>query len=250
MTARDLFADLQDPPGGLGIPPSTEAKVPGAVGSMQPQAEARTPFEGKAAAEAPNTQMTCGTCDHRRPSHNGLLSCHVGKVWQAFSEMAPCQQIPMQWKAITKERLAVIADSNTTTTKEHGSATQSVSHNGDGSAETSDTGSVLTASDPRETSQIRDTSMRAIWQLRADGKITERQKELLEFYAERPVGVNFTRQEIARHMTNRHGVKWAINQVCGRVNELIKTGRLRELPGYRKCTVTSESVNSIERGVW
>lgn len=222
------------------------------MGSTQPQAEAPNPDQGMATAEAPSETAQCWSCDHARPQANGFVRCGLGPAWKAYSPKAPCQMRPVQWLQITPEREAARAGSGNTPEKGRGSAAQSVSRNGGGGAEASAAGPAASPVDSRETNQyqIRDTSMRAIWQLRADGKITERQKELLEFYAERPLGVNYTRQEIARQMMNRHGAKWAINQVCGRVNELIKLGRLIELPETRKCNVTSETVNAIARGVW
>lgn len=249
MTARDLFTEDQDPPSGLGIPQSNVTKKPGAVGSVQPQAEGRIPVGDSATAEALTETRQCWSCDRSTPQKNGFIRCALSPVWRMFSPKAPCQIKPVQWIQITPERLAARAEPKNPA-KGHGSTTQSVSRNGGGGAEASAAGPAPSPVDSRGTSQIRDTSMRAIWQLRADRKITERQKELLEFFAERPPGVNYTRQEIARQMVNRHGAKWGINAVCGRVHELLKLGRLVELPEYRKCVVTGESVNAIARGVW
>lgn len=230
MTARDLFTLDPDPPSGLGIPQSEKMKEPGAVGSTRPEAVAPDPKRDTAIAEAPKQQQCCGTCGHGVTQPIGFIRCPFRSRGDLSAPKALCKINPIAWKLRDEVTDAKVV------------ATTPLSALPQARAEVDD--------DPRETYKIRDTSMRAIFQLRADGKISERQKELLEFFADRPVGVNYTRQEIAKQMMMRHGPKWAINQVCGRVKELLDNGRLRELPEYRVCSVTSEKVNAVSRGVW
>ena len=80
---------------------------------------------------------------------------------------------------------------------------------------------------------VRDTSHEAIARLRATKQVNRRQGELLEGFARRPVGTTMTRQELARELG------WQINQVCGRVKELLDAGRLTE-GAKRECRVTGQ----------
>jgi hypothetical protein len=215
MTARDLFTEeLNTPREGHGVL----------------KGEKPTPSASTESPAPPSTLQVCGQCNLGRLGPSGFVFCAVGPKETGNAPGRPCVRVPIQFTPITAERLAARA----------------------ALGKTPEVPAPSSSVDSRETSQyqIRDTSMHAIWQLRADGKITERQKELLEFYAEQVPTANFTRQEIARYMMNRHGAKWAINQVCGRVNECIKLGRLREIQNSRRCTVTGELVNAVERGVW
>lgn len=185
--------------------------------------------------------QTCGTCGHGALQPNGFIRCAVGPKWSAYTPGAPCQQRPVQWIERKQKSSASPRVSGNGVSTEPDARSPCQGQSGAGTP-----GRAERFPGPHST---RDASMAAIHAMRADGRITERQKELLEFFAGNP-GQDFTRQEIARRMTQQHGPKWGIPGVCGRVNELMKTGQLREIGAHRICRVTGETVNAIERGDW
>ncbi len=83
---------------------------------------------------------------------------------------------------------------------------------------------------------VRETSIEAHRKLKASGKLTAQQEAVMAWLRGR-IG-DATRQEISK------GSGIAINAVCGRVNELLEVGELRETR-KRKCRVTGETANAL-----
>lgn len=83
---------------------------------------------------------------------------------------------------------------------------------------------------------VRETSRDAYHRASAYGKLTAQQKLIVDWLSAR-IG-DATRQEVAR------GTGIGINAVCGRVNELLADGVLRETK-KRKCRVTGETANAL-----
>ena len=86
------------------------------------------------------------------------------------------------------------------------------------------------------TAGVRETSLEAHRKLKSSGKLTA-QQEVVMTWMRNLIG-DATRSEIER------GTGLKINAVCGRVNELIALGELRETR-KRRCRVTGETVNAL-----
>ena len=85
---------------------------------------------------------------------------------------------------------------------------------------------------------VRDTSRISYNKLKATGKLSRQQSQIMAFLEAHP-GRNWTRQELAGEL------KYGINTLCGRVKELLDMGAIRELQ-RRVCKVTGESAHALE----
>ena len=84
---------------------------------------------------------------------------------------------------------------------------------------------------------VRDTSIEAYHDMKGSGELSVRQQEVL---AALERGRDYSRAEIAMASGLR------LSSVCGRVNELIKLGRIAEAP-IRACKVTGRTVHPVFR---
>lgn len=86
---------------------------------------------------------------------------------------------------------------------------------------------------------IADTSLSAYSSLKKRGALTAGQKRIMLWMFMQPNGSRFTRAEIAQKM----GIP--LQSCCGRTNELLKLGYLRELPSVR-CPVTGNPAHQLQ----
>jgi len=89
---------------------------------------------------------------------------------------------------------------------------------------------------PAARNSVRDTSLEAYWQHIESGAAKTQQDRI---YMALRVSGGITRTELSR------GMGIPINAVCGRVNELIKLGAVRET-AKRKCRVTGSNAWVLE----
>ena len=94
-------------------------------------------------------------------------------------------------------------------------------------------------------SGLRDTSIEAFHDHKASGKLSQQQSEIVDYLLhlayEESLGYfhdDVTRSELAQALGLR------VSAICGRISELLKIGKLIELP-RRVCKITGKSAHPV-----